>query len=46
VPVPPAFQVVDISTDDVSLIEKIHVPKYEQHFNLCMEKIKKMALLG
>jgi len=46
VPVPLEFQVVDISTDDVPLLEKKHIPKYEQHFNLCMEKIKKMALIG
>jgi len=44
VPVPPEFQAVDISTDDVPLLEKEHIPKYQEHFNRCMAKIKKMTV--
>jgi len=46
VPVPAEFQVVDISTEDVPMLEEEHIPKYRAHFNLCMEKIKKISLRG
>jgi len=46
VEVPAEFQVVDISTEDVPMLEEEHLPKYRKHFNLCMEKIGKMSLKG
>jgi len=44
VPVPLEFQAVDISTDDVPLLEKEHIPKFQEHFNRCMDKIRNMAM--
>jgi len=45
VPVPVEFQAVEVSTDDVPLLEKKHLPKFREHFNLCLAKISSTVRL-